>query len=180
MSSSEVGLEGPEVELTVDADGAEQPRELTPEQQAQLAELDEAIEKYGQQKRWTDVIRSMVSKAEILLDPVQKVELLAEAGRMYLDKSSNQAEAIKCFEAVLDHDPRNIEALEQLKEMYEKRRDWESLVRVRQRTAKLMDEEDRLFEYVEIAQLATQRLRKPDLCIELWQDVLGEDPDNPE
>lgn len=180
MSSSEVGLEGPEVELTVDADGAEQPRELTPEQQAQLAELDEAIEKYGQQKRWTDVIRSMISKAEILVDPVQKVELLAEAGRMYLDKSSNQAEAIKCFEAVLDHDPENLEAIEQLKEMYEKRRDWESLVRVRQRAARLMDEADRLFEYVEIAQLATQRLRKPELCIELWKEVVSEDPDNPD
>lgn len=181
MSSSEVELEGHEVELTADAEGEESVRELTAEEQAQLAELDEAIERFSQQKRWTDVIRSMVSKAEILLDPVQKVELLAEAGRMYLDKSSNQAEAIKCFEAVLAHDPDNIEALEQLKEMYEKRRDWESLVRVRQRAARLMDEGDRLFEYVEIAQLATQRLRnKPEVCIELWQAVVAEEPDNGE
>ncbi|HBQ13033.1 MAG TPA: hypothetical protein DEF51_18480, partial [Myxococcales bacterium] len=72
------------------------------------------------------------------------------------------------------------EAIGQLKESYEKRRDWESLVRIRQRAAKLMDEADRLFEYVEIAQLATQRLRKPDICIELWQSVLEEDPDNHE
>ena len=182
-SDNEMELESPEVELTVGepegSDRGEAP-ELTPEQQAQLAELDEQIEKFGQQKRWTDVIRSMISKAEILVDPVGKVELLAEAGRMYLDKSSNQAEAIKCFEAVLEHDPDNLEAIEQLKDMYEKRRDWESLVRVRQRAAALMDESDRLFEYIEIAQLATQRLRKPELCIDLWKDVLGEDPDNPE
>ena len=50
---------------------------------------------------------------------------------MYLDKSSNQAEVIKCFESVLEHDGQNLEAIERLKEMYEKRRDWESLVRVR-------------------------------------------------
>lgn len=178
-------LEGPEVELSVNQDAAPEDggaavRDLTAEERARLAELDEQIEKLTQAKRWTDVIRAMVAKAEILLDPVQKVELLAEAGRMYLDKSSNQAEAIKCFEAVLDHDPRNLEAIEQLKEMYEKRRDWESLVRIRQRAAQLMDEGDRLFEYVEIAQLATQRLRKPELCIELWQAVLREDPENPE
>ncbi len=184
-SDNEVELEGPEVDLSVDDEPAVEAaedvaRELSAEEQAQLAELDDAIEKFTQQKRWTDVIRSMVSKAEILLDPVSKVELLAEAGRMYLDKSSNQAEAIKCFESVLEHDPGNLEAIEQLKEMYEKRRDWESLVRIRQRAAKLLDEADRLFEQVEIAQLATQRLRKPELCIELWQDVLEADPENPE
>lgn len=178
-SDNEMELETGQVELAV-GEADEPALELTADQQAQLIELDDAIEKFSEQKRWTDVIRSMISKAEILVDPVQKVELLAEAGRMYLDKSSNQAEAIKCFEAVLNHDPDNLEAIEQLKEMYEKRRDWESLVRVRQRAAKLMDEGDRLFEYVEIAQLATQRLRKPDICIELWQDVVAEDPDNPE
>ncbi|MCA9605844.1 MAG: tetratricopeptide repeat protein, partial [Myxococcales bacterium] len=153
---------------------------LTDEARAQLAALDEEIEKFTGQKRWSDVIKAIVSKAEIHTDPAQKVELYAEAGRMYLDKSSNQAEAIKCFESVLEHDPENVEAIEHLKEMYEKRRDWESLVRIRQRAAKLMDEADRLFEYVEIANVATQRLRKPEICIELWQVVLEEDEENPE
>jgi len=153
---------------------------LTEEAQAELAELDEAIEKYTEQRRWSDVIKSIVRKAEIHSDPARKVALYTEAGQMYLDKSSNQAEAIKCFESVLEHDGKNIEAIERLKEMYEKRRDWESLVRVRQRAAKLMDEGDRLFEYVEIAELATQRLRKPDICIELWDAVLEEDDENPE
>ncbi|MCB9591319.1 MAG: tetratricopeptide repeat protein [Sandaracinaceae bacterium] len=154
--------------------------ELTEEARAQLAELDDSIEKLTGQKRWSDVIKAIVSKAEIHVDPATKVELYAEAGRMYLDKSSNQAEAIKCFESVLEHDAHNLEAIEQLKEMYEKRRDWESLVRVRQRAAQLMDEADRLFEYVEIANLATQRLRKPEICIELWNEVLGQDDENPE
>lgn len=154
--------------------------ELTDEARAKLAELDEAIEKFTGQKRWTDVIKSIVGKAEIHVDPATKIDLYAEAGRMYLDKSSNQAEAIKCFEAVLEHDGQNLEAIERLKEMYEKRRDWESLVRVRQRAATLMDEADRLFEYVEIAQLATQRLRKPDICIDLWAQVREEDPENNE
>jgi tetratricopeptide (TPR) repeat protein len=190
-SENEVEFDGPDIEVQEDAaeaepaeaEGAEMaapPRDLTDEEQAKLAELDEQIEKYTEQKRWSDVIKSIVAKAEIHVDPAKKVELYAEAGQMYLDKSSNQAEAIKCYEAVLEHDPQNLEAIQQLKEMYEKRRDWESLVRIRQRAAKLMDEADRLFEAVEIAQLATKRLRKPDICIELWQDVLAEDQDNPE
>ena len=175
--------ESPEIEMDESVEETAGPapgREPTEEELAQLAELDETIAKYTEQKRWSDVIKAIVAKAELHPDPAQKVELHAEAGRMYLDKSSNQAEAIKCFEAVLEHDPYNLEAIGQLKESYEKRRDWESLVRIRQRAAKLMDEADRLFEYVEIAQLATQRLRKPDICIELWQSVLEEDPDNHE
>ena len=156
------------------------PRELTDAERAQLADLDEQIAKFESQKRWSDVIKCVVQKAEIVVDPAAKVELYAEAGRMYLEKSSNQAEAIKCFELVLEHDPNSIEAIEQLKEMYEKRRDWESLVRVRQRAALLMDEGDRLLEYVDIANVATQKLRKPEVCIDLWKLVLGEDPDNPE
>ncbi|HJL19199.1 MAG TPA: tetratricopeptide repeat protein [Sandaracinaceae bacterium LLY-WYZ-13_1] len=184
--------EGPEIEVedeataepeeaaVEEAAAAAPPRDLTDEEQAKLAELDEQIEKYTQNKRWSDVIKSIVAKAEVHVDPAHKVELYAEAGRMYLDKSSNQAEAIKCYESVLEHDPQNLEAIQQLKEMYEKRRDWESLVRIRQRAAKMMDEADRLFEAVEIAQLATKRLRKPDICIELWQDVLTEDEENPE
>ncbi len=158
----------------------EAPAELSDDDRAKLAELDEAIEKYTGQKRWTDVIKAMVEKGDIHVDPAQKVELYAEAGRMYLDKSSNQAEAIKCFEKVLEHDSHNLEAIEQLKEMYEKRRDWESLVGIRQRAAERMDEADRLFEYIEIANLATQRLRKPDICIALWEKVLEEDPESHE
>ncbi|MGE0785808.1 MAG: tetratricopeptide repeat protein [Sandaracinaceae bacterium] len=154
--------------------------ELTADQEAQLAALDEAIEKYEGQKRWSDVIKSIVEKAEIHVDPAKKIELYAEAGRMHLDKASNQVEAIKCFESVLELDAGNVEAIERLKEMYEKRRDWESLVKVRQRAAQLMDDADKLFELVEIAQLATQRIRKPEVCIELWEAVVSEDPDSHE
>ncbi|MFK7992146.1 MAG: tetratricopeptide repeat protein, partial [Sandaracinaceae bacterium] len=180
--ADDAGEEQPEDdgEPVIEAESVEPPRALTDEEQAQLAELDASIASLTESKRWTDVIKAVVQKAEIHVDPAEKVELYAEAGRMYLDKSSNQAEAIKCFEHVLEHDPYNLEAIEHLKQMYEKRRDWESLVRVRQTAAQLMDEADRLFELVEIAELATQRLRKPDICIGVWQAVLEEDAENPE
>ncbi|HBQ13034.1 MAG TPA: hypothetical protein DEF51_18485 [Myxococcales bacterium] len=97
--------ESPEIEMDESVEETAGPapgREPTEEELAQLAELDETIAKYTEQKRWSDVIKAIVAKAELHPDPAQKVELHAEAGRMYLDKSSNQAEAIKCFEAVLE------------------------------------------------------------------------------
>ena len=91
---------------------------------------------------------------------------------MYLERSSNQAEAIKCYKRVIELDRTNVEALTHLKDMYEKRRDWERLVDVMRIEAELLEPSDRALRRLEIAQMATEKLRKPNVCIELWQDVL--------
>ena len=171
----------PETDALATGGDAEIPaRELTGEEQAQIAELDDQLEKFEGQKRWTDYIRTLLAKADIVIDTTVKIELMTQAGNLYIERSSNQAEAIKCFERVMELDSRNVEAITRLKEMYEKRRDWERLVRTMQAEAELLDPDDRPLRYVEMAHLATERLRKPDICIELWQLVLGVDPDNPD
>ncbi|MFZ1864320.1 MAG: tetratricopeptide repeat protein [Polyangiales bacterium] len=157
----------------------DQGRELTADQVAELEKLDDAITKFEEQKRWSDMIRSILSKAELVPSPAEKVELFRQAGKLYLERSSNQAEAIKCFEQLLEYEPQDVDAIEQLKQMYEKRRDWEKLIRTMQREVELLPQDQRLLRYHEMADLATQRLRKPAVCIELWQKVLEDDPSNP-
>ncbi len=153
--------------------------ELTADQVAELAKLDDAIAKFEQQKRWSDMIRSILKKAELVVDKNEKAQLFRQAGTLYLERSSNQAEAIKCFERLLELDPNDVDALGRLKQMYEKRRDWEKLIRTMRREVALLPEDDQLIRYAEMAELATQRLRKPEICIELWQKVLEGDPQNP-
>jgi tetratricopeptide (TPR) repeat protein len=155
-------------------------RELTADEQKRLSDLDEAIAKFEGQKRWSDVIKSILAKADIVVAPADKVALLSQAGQLYIERSSNQAEAIKCYEAVLELDSHNLTALTNLKEMYEKRRDWEKLVRAMEREAELLDESDRGMRYLEMAQLATEKLRKPEICIDLWQKVLTYEADQPD
>ncbi len=139
-------------------------RELTADETAELEKLDDAIAKFEQQKRWSDMIRSILKKTELLQSPAQKVELFRQAGALYLERSSNQAEAIKCYEQLLEHDAQDVDAIERLKQMYEKRRDWEKLIRTMQREVDLLPEDDQLMRYAEMAELATQRLRKP-MCV---------------
>ena len=152
--------------------------ELTDADRAKIAELTEAIAKFTAQKRWSDVIKATLHKAELLTDPAEKIALFAEAGRMYLERSSNQAEAIKCFQRVIELDRTNVEAITHLKDMYEKRRDWERLVDVMRIEAELLEPSDRALRRIEIAQMATEKLRKPNVCIDLWQDVLQVDAGN--
>ncbi|MGB5809528.1 MAG: hypothetical protein WBG86_03300, partial [Polyangiales bacterium] len=153
--------------------------ELSADQVAELATLDEAIAKFEQQKRWSDMIRSILKKADVVVDRGVKADLLRQAGMLYLERSSNQAEAINCFERLLEIDETDTDAIGRLKQMYEKRRDWEKLIRTMQREVELLPEDDQLIRYAEMADLATQRLRKPEVCIELWQKVLAGDPLNP-
>jgi len=84
-----------------------EPRELTDADRSKIAELSESIEKFTAQKRWSDVIKATLHKAELVIEPSEKVLLFADAGRMYLERSSNQAEAIKCYQRVLEFDRTN-------------------------------------------------------------------------
>jgi tetratricopeptide (TPR) repeat protein len=154
--------------------------ELSAGEQAELASLEENLAKFEGLKRWSDVIKTLIAKGDLLKNPAQKIASYARAGELFIEKSSNQAEAIKCYQKVLEVDPRNLDAITRLKDMYEKRRDWERLVDVMKTETQLLAEEDRMLRYVEIAELATQRLRKPEVCIELWQSVLEFDDSNPQ
>ena len=71
---------------------------------------------------------------------------------LYANRFKNQAEAISAYEAVLDIDPNNALAIVFLREAYEKRRDWEKLVKLRQaEAAGLSSEQERAAAYKEIA-----------------------------
>ena len=60
--------------------------------------------------------------------------------------------------------------------MYEKRRDWEKLLGLQRREAeRLRRATSARAKFLEIAKLATERVKKPEVCIELWQEVLAND-----
>jgi golgin subfamily B member 1 len=153
--------------------------ELNDDERAQLKTLDENLTKFEGLKRWSDVIKTLLARAELVKEPALKVQNFTRAGELYIEKSSNQAEAIKCYARVLEYDRTNVDAITRLKDMYEKRRDWEKLVDVMKLEIELMDELDRPLRYIEVADLATQRLRKPEVSIDLWRKVLEVDSSNP-
>ncbi|MEE9384726.1 MAG: tetratricopeptide repeat protein [Nannocystaceae bacterium] len=134
---------------------------------------------FEQMKRWPDYIARIRRRAELTDDPEQKTALNLEAGNRLLEKFNNQAGAIKSYEAVLEVDEYNAEAVTKLKELYGRRRDWEKMIDVQRRELALVDDPTERHErLLEIARVAGTKIKKPALSIKLWSEVLDHDPSN--
>lgn len=146
-----------------------------------IAELRDLAQKQENAKRFNEYVKTLVMLAELVPDPFEKVELNLKVADLYVSKFANQAEAIKAYERVVDVDPENGQACSYLLQMYEKRRDWENLIRLRRIEAgRASTARERTALYLAMAKLATERIRKPEACIPLWQEVVASDPDNEE
>ncbi|MFL5304124.1 MAG: tetratricopeptide repeat protein [Polyangia bacterium] len=142
---------------------------------------DELAAQYEGMKRWPDLISLLRKKAAVVESPADKVALQLRIANLFLEKFQNQAEAIKAFEAILEIDPENADALTFVKPMYEKRRDWDKLVAVHQREIeKITDADVRRARRIEVAKLASEKMKKAAISIDLWQKVLTDDPENAE
>jgi tetratricopeptide (TPR) repeat protein len=87
---------------------------------------------YETKKRWPDLIKVLTEKAERTEGASNKVAIFLQIAKLYLERFSHQAEAIKAFERVLDLDPHNQEAINHLLVVYEKRRDREKLNKLKE------------------------------------------------
>jgi len=149
--------------------------------EARIAELRAAAQKQEAAKRYNEFVRTLMQLAALVPDAFERVDLYQRAADLYITKFANQAEAVKAYEAILEIDPENARAADFLRQMYEKRRDWEKLLGLQRRSAeRLAPGTERAARLLEIAKLATERVKKPDVCIELWREVLESDPHNAE
>ncbi len=146
-----------------------------------LRAVDALAGQFETMNKWPDLISVLRRKSGVVEGTDEKVALHLRVANLYLDKFSNQAEAIKSFEAALDLDPANPQALQYLKQMYEKRRDWDKLVALMKgEVARVTDPGERRTRKAEVARLASEKVKKPVTCIELWKEVLAEKDDDEE
>jgi tetratricopeptide (TPR) repeat protein len=151
--------------------------EETTEETAEILALREAVEA-AKSSRPNEYVKALTELGEALPSGPERVALFIEAGELYTEKFRNQAEAIKAYESVLEVDPTHPQAVEFLRDSYEKRRDWEKLIALKKSEAEQAAPDGRLVIYKDIAQLASDRIKRPEICIELWSIVLEADPND--
>ena len=143
--------------------------------------LDALTEQYEGMKRWPDLVRVLQQKIAHTQDTERLIGLHQRVAQIMMDSFSNSSEAIKNYAAILDIDPTHRKAIEELKSIYEKRRDYESYLEVaRKEIALEEDEEARRVAFLDLARIAADKIRKPAAAIALWEDVLQLDPTHPE
>jgi len=148
---------------------------------AKVADLRGKADKQKSAKRFNEYVRTIVELADAVDDVDEKLVLYLEAADLYTTKFSNAAEAVKCYEAILALDEGNATAVDFLRQSYEKRRDWEKLIGLMRREAASLElGAERTAKFLEIARLANERVKKPEVCIGLWQEVLESDGENAE
>lgn len=151
-------------------------RKIDPSDQESLKALTIKLE---EMRRFPDLVDVLRQRASISSTAEEQVGFLLQVANIYVDKFSNQAEAVRSYEQVREVEPDNVQAIEFLSKMYRQRGDWQKFVDVRRSyIAQLEDDEERLKALSEIATVAFERLQKPALSEEFWQAVLETDPNH--
>ncbi|MBU1220068.1 tetratricopeptide repeat protein [Myxococcota bacterium] len=140
------------------------------------AALDRLIDKYEVMKRWKEVITIYQQKLDNETVDVNKIKYLKKIADLYNDKLTNPNKASEPLEAVLQIDPKDMEVIGQLKDIYEKRRNWKGLFDLKLTEIEMASEDQKLPLLVDLAKFAQQPLGNMKLAIETWNMVLEIDP----
>ncbi|TVR02209.1 MAG: hypothetical protein EA398_08275 [Deltaproteobacteria bacterium] len=139
-----------------------------------IDELSELLEKLNRYPEMVDLLRR---KAEATPGEEERVAVLQELAGLLTDRFNNPTEAIRTLEQILEIDPVNVEALTQLEDMYEKRREFEKLIDAKKRLVELdTDPEAQAERLRSCAEVAQMRMRDNDLAVSLWREVLDVRP----
>ncbi|NJM90740.1 MAG: hypothetical protein HC863_00125, partial [Myxococcales bacterium] len=146
----------------------------------QLDLYDQLATIFEGRKRWPDLVKTLSEKADRAQSVSSKSAIYLQIANLYLERFSNQAEAIKAFERVLEFDPADVVASTQLSSLYEKRRDWEKLIGLRQGEIERLPYAERAEKVIEVAKMAATKVKKPDICTFWWEMVVQYDPGHEE
>jgi len=145
---------------------------------ALVAELREKLAQQAAAKRQHEYVKTLILLGDALSDPTERVQNYLEAADLYASKA-NQAEAARAYERALELDPAEPKAIAYLRDAYEKRRDWEKLIALMVREAEALPEGgERAAKFKQVALLATDKVKKPEVCIDLWAVVLQNDAED--
>jgi len=149
---------------------------MTPEELERLRDRARAL----REGEPVDYVRALAELAEALPASDEKAECWARAAEIYMSRFANEAEAVAAYEKVLDVLPNHGVACEFLTEAYERRRRYDKLVALGSRRAENLQGAAKLAAHKEVARLASDRLARPEVAVQLWEAVLALEPNDAE
>ncbi len=137
-----------------------------------VEELRELVALYDKLGRHRELLTYQLKLAEVSPDLDEKTKLYRAAARRWLEQFSNFQNATEAYEALLKVAPRDPEAMERLNELYRKRRAWAQLFDLLSLQVGDLSGTQRVSVLWELAQLAADRLHRPEDATRLYRQLL--------
>jgi len=143
------------------------------------AALDQLASYHEAMRNWRELVDVLDRRARLLDDPAERVGVYKRIAQLCRKRWRNLTAAVNALEKAFEIDPADDEVVVGLVHAYETRRDWLKLMLLRRREMeRVTDPAARLREALRLATLASDKVRKTDIAISAWAEVLALDPDN--
>ncbi len=143
--------------------------QLAPGHPAAGAALARGLEASGQ---WTELVKWLEQRADALTDPAERTAVLKRVATLARDQLRNPNRAVKPLETVLQLDPHDLEAIDALRDICRAKHNLERLYELTLQSLDLTQGDDRAARLYDAAELATDRLHRPDEAVPLWEALL--------
>ncbi|PTL76885.1 tetratricopeptide repeat protein [Vitiosangium sp. GDMCC 1.1324] len=128
---------------------------------------------YAQESKWEQLIRMYRAEAEFSPNPEAAAALIYKIGELCEHRLKDEHQAVASFQEVLTLAPSHFSALRALARLYKSQGAWESLIEVlRAEAANRTDPLERANAIYQAATIWEDQLKRPDMAIEVFQEVL--------
>lgn len=146
---------------------------------ARIAEVSptnkEALESlargYQTRERWPDLLKVLQKKVLVTQDPVDLLELFHQIAEIAITRMSNEAQAIPFLERILELDPQNLDVVQKLKAIYQRKHNQEKLYAMHLRELRMVAGADREAVLVAAAQMARDKLLRYEEALRHYEEL---------
>jgi golgin subfamily B member 1 len=143
--------------------------ELDPVNPDALAVLDDIYRQTGQTDHLIDVLRL---RADVLVEDDERITLKLRLAELLVSTSQDD-EAVRTYEEVVELDVTTTDALNALVDLYVAREAWNELLEVYQKQTQVTEPgANQAMVFAKMARLASDALQRPEDAIEYWGEVL--------
>jgi len=136
-----------------------------------LASPISACERYEASKRWNDLLKVLNQKAERTTDKEASVQIYYRIANLWSKSLANVNKSIEPLLKVVEIDPTQRPALQQLHDFYEQKNNWANLYDIIDKEADVADAAEKVTLLKRQAEIGEANLHSPEKAIESWEKL---------
>jgi tetratricopeptide (TPR) repeat protein len=126
---------------------------------------------YEDRERWPDLLKVLQKKVLVTQDPSELLEIFKQIAEIAITRMSNETQAIPFLERILELDPENLEVVQRLKSIYQRKHNQEKLYGMHLRELRMLTGAEREGALLAAANMARDRLLRYDEALRLFEEL---------